>query len=125
VVPFFNPVRSRVVPAGTATEDKTMVEQEVFDLIAEAAPLAPEKVQVEARSSRVDVAITSSSGTVSGIAWTAAALSRPTRASFKLEIMLEGSVFDREPDGFDELSDKGEIGVLLYSCIYFEKNESN
>lgn len=57
VVPCFSPVRSRVVPAGTATEDRTMVEQEVLDFATAAAPVEPEKVQEEARSSSADVAI--------------------------------------------------------------------
>lgn len=57
VVPLFSPVRSRVVPAGTATEDKTIVEQEVLDLMADAAPLEPEKVQVEDRRSSADAAV--------------------------------------------------------------------
>jgi hypothetical protein len=118
VVPFFNPVRSRVVPAGTATEDKTIVEQEVLELIAEAAPLEPEKVQVEARSSRVDVAMTSSSGTVSGIAWTAATPSKPTRASLRLGTISKVSIHKVERDvrGF---SDDHEIGVWFYTHVTF------
>ena len=48
LVPLFSPVRSRVVPAGTATEDKVMVVHEALDLIAEAAPVEPEKVHVAA-----------------------------------------------------------------------------
>lgn len=51
------PVRSSVVPEGTATLDKTIVAQLAFDLLAEAAPLAPENVQ-EARLSRVAAAVT-------------------------------------------------------------------
>ena len=60
-VPLVNPVKSRVVPEGTATLDKTMVAQLAFDLLAEAAPLAPENVQ-EARLSRVAAAVTAGAG---------------------------------------------------------------
>lgn len=39
-------VKSRVVPEGTATSERTMVAQEDLDLLANAAPLLPENVQV-------------------------------------------------------------------------------
>ena len=55
-VPVVRPVKSSVVPDGTATLDRTIVAQEAFDLLAEAAPFEPEKVQV-ARFSRLGAAI--------------------------------------------------------------------
>lgn len=48
VVPLSRPVKSRVTPEGTATAERMMVEQEVFDLLANEAPLEPEKVHVVA-----------------------------------------------------------------------------
>ena len=45
-MPEVSLVKSRVVPEGTATFERTMVAQEALDLLAEAAPLLPEKVQV-------------------------------------------------------------------------------
>jgi hypothetical protein len=44
-VPELSPVKSRVVPEGTATLERTIVAQEVLDLLASAAPDDPEKVQ--------------------------------------------------------------------------------
>lgn len=46
-------VKSRVVPEGTATLDRTMVAQEALDLLAEAAPPEPEKVHVALEEERV------------------------------------------------------------------------
>ena len=48
VVPELRPVRSKVLPDGTARADKMIVLQEVLDLLAEEAPPDPEKVQVVA-----------------------------------------------------------------------------
>lgn len=45
-MPKVSPVRSRVVPEGTATLLRTMVAHEVLDLLAAEAPEDPEKVQV-------------------------------------------------------------------------------
>lgn len=56
-VPLVRSVRSSVTPEGTATLDKTMVEQDVLDLLAEDAPLEPEKVQVVALLSRSGAAV--------------------------------------------------------------------
>ena len=36
------------MPEGTATAERTMVEQDFWDLLAEDAPFAPEKVQLVA-----------------------------------------------------------------------------
>lgn len=56
-------VKSRVVPDGTATEDSTMVEHELFDLLASDAPLDPENVQVVARLSSEAAGVTCGSAT--------------------------------------------------------------
>lgn len=45
------------MPEGTASADKTMVAQEALDLLAEAAPDEPEKVQVVARLARSGAAV--------------------------------------------------------------------
>lgn len=82
LVPDFSPVRSRVVPAGTATLLRVMVEQEALFLMAWAAPVEPEKVQ-EARGTRAFA-----SG-ATGAALTAAALSRPNRPSLIAEPMMK------------------------------------
>ena len=44
-MPDVSPVKSRVVPEGTATFERTIVAHEVLDLLAAAAPDDPEKVQ--------------------------------------------------------------------------------
>lgn len=62
VVPLVRPVRSNVVPDGTAKADKMIVEQEVFDLLAEEAPPEPEKVQVVARLARSGAAVGAGAG---------------------------------------------------------------
>jgi hypothetical protein len=49
VVSSAKPERSKVVPDGTATSERTMVAHADCDLEASAAPLEPEKVQLEAR----------------------------------------------------------------------------
>jgi hypothetical protein len=85
VVPSARSLRSSVVPAGTATFDKTIVEQVFCAAIAEAAPVAPEKVQL-ARFSRVlDGAIT---GSATGEAITSAAEARSTREPISFNIMM-------------------------------------
>ncbi len=45
-MPEVSPVRSSVVPDGTATLLRTMVAHEFLDLLAAEAPEDPEKVQV-------------------------------------------------------------------------------
>jgi len=62
VVPEFKPVKSRVVPEGTASADRMIVEQEVLDLLAEDAPPEPEKVQVVALLLRSGAAVGSGAG---------------------------------------------------------------
>lgn len=64
----FNPVKSRVVPEGTATLERTIVAQEVLDLLAEAAPFEPEKVQLAARSSMLAALVTRGAGAATGLA---------------------------------------------------------
>lgn len=85
VVPVFSPVRSRVVPAGTSTLLRVMVEQEVLLLMASAAPVLPEKVQ-EAREVRREVPRT---GSAAGAALTAVAPSRAIKPSLRLEAMIK------------------------------------
>ncbi len=65
LVPFFRPVRSRVTPDGTASADSTIVEHEVFDLLADKYPPDPEKVQVVALLSRSGAAVGAGAGTAS------------------------------------------------------------
>ena len=50
-MPVLSFVRSRVFPAGTASDDRVMVGHELFAELTWVAPLAPEKVQEAARSS--------------------------------------------------------------------------
>ena len=87
VVPELRSVRSRVVPAGTATLCRVMVEQDFLFFMAFAAPLEPEKVQ-EARGARREELRTSASGAMEGAAFTVAAPSRPMRQIFRLETMI-------------------------------------
>lgn len=56
--------RSRVTPDGTAMLDRTMVEHDFWEALAEAAPLEPEKVQLVARFTR----LTSGAGVTAGAA---------------------------------------------------------
>lgn len=56
-------LRSRVVPDGTATLESTIVEQAVCDLLAEAAPLEPEKVHVVARLAKLGACVMAGSAT--------------------------------------------------------------
>ena len=91
VVPELSPVRSRVVPAGTATLFRVMVEQDFLLLMAFAAPLEPEKVR-EARGARREELRISASGAIAGAAFTAAAPRRPMRQSFRLEFMINKTV---------------------------------
>ena len=54
--------KSRVVPAGTTTLFKMMVEQAACELIAAAAPVVPEKVQLVARLSTWGAGIVAEAG---------------------------------------------------------------
>lgn len=65
VVPSLRPVKSKVVPEGTARAERMMVEHEVFDLLAEDAPPDPENVQVVARLARSGAAVGSGTGEAS------------------------------------------------------------
>jgi hypothetical protein len=56
-VPELRPVRSRVTPEGTATDDMMIVEHEILDLLADDAPPDPEKVHVVALFSRFGAAV--------------------------------------------------------------------
>lgn len=68
-MPEFNPVRSSVVPDGTGTLLRTIVEQDFLDLEAEAALL---KVQVVARFARSGAEV--GAGAAAGAAETRAVL---------------------------------------------------
>jgi Fe-S cluster assembly iron-binding protein IscA len=63
VVPSFKSLRSSVTPEGTATFESTMVAHDFCDLLADDAPLEPEKVQVVARSSSLGAWVTVGGGT--------------------------------------------------------------
>lgn len=82
VVPSFSFVRSRVVPDGTATLLSTIVEQEVFDLLADAALV---NVQLAARSSSLAAVV----GVGAGAADTRAPAPR-RKADRRAEIILTG-----------------------------------
>jgi hypothetical protein len=87
VVPSFRPVKSNVVPEGTATADSTMVEQAVLDLLADEAPLDPEKVQLVALSANCGAAVTWALAG-SGSACTAAAPKSPKMQNLVLATMM-------------------------------------
>jgi hypothetical protein len=84
-VPVVSLVRSRVVPAGTATLFRTMVAQAALDLTAEAALV---KVQVVARSA------SSARGVGAGAA--GAALAREIVAAKRLRMVLIWTIFAQE-----------------------------
>ena len=52
-MPDVSPVKSSVVPEGTATFERTMVAHEALDLLAAEAPDDPEKVQDALRNHQV------------------------------------------------------------------------
>jgi hypothetical protein len=76
--------RSRVVPEGTVMPDKTMVEHDFCDLLAEAAPLEPVKVQLVARftSNGLGAGVIAGRATATGDATAAQA----TKATNKVEV---------------------------------------
>jgi hypothetical protein len=78
-VPDLRPVKSSVVPDGTATLDRTMVEHEVLDLLAEAAPLEPENVHEAARFSSVAGAVTAGAGAANATEEKTASPARPMK----------------------------------------------
>ena len=61
-MPSLRLVRSRVLPAGTATFERTIVAQNFLLAEAADAPLEPEKVQVVARLKRSTAAVGSGAG---------------------------------------------------------------
>lgn len=69
-------LRSRVVPDGTATSDRMMVEQEACDLLAEAAPEEPEKVQEVARFAKLGASVMAGSATGEAMTPTAKAATK-------------------------------------------------
>lgn len=64
-VPEFKPVRSSVVPEGTATLLRTIVAQEVLDLLASEAPVEPENVH-EALLAKSGAAVGSGAAVAAG-----------------------------------------------------------
>jgi hypothetical protein len=75
--------RSKVVPDGTATLDRIMVEHDACDLLADDAPLEPEKVQVVALFARAGSggAVTTGLATATGWATGEANADAPKAAS--------------------------------------------
>jgi hypothetical protein len=61
-------LRSRVVPDGTATSDRMIVEQDFCDALAEAAPEEPEKVQDVALLAKLGASVMEGSATGEAIA---------------------------------------------------------
>jgi len=86
-VPLLRSVKSSVTPDGTATSERTIVEQDVFDLLAEEAPLSPENVQVVERLSRLAAGVTI--GAATGLAITAALKAPMATAS----VVERGAIF--------------------------------
>lgn len=78
MVPVVNLVKSRVVPDGTTREESTMVAQEALDLLAEAAPPDPEKVQ-EALLARSGAAV--GAGAAAGAAATQATVAKRLKSA--------------------------------------------
>lgn len=73
--------RSNVTPDGTATAESTMVEQDFWEALAEAAPLAPEKVQLVALLTRP-----ASGGGVGAGAATGEAIAEAAKAASKVKV---------------------------------------
>ncbi len=85
-------VKSSVVPDGTARADRTMVAQEVLDTLAEAAPLAPLKVQLSARLATAFLMLGLGVTAGDGAATTATA---PSRAAWRKETMAKQKTYGR------------------------------
>lgn len=90
-VPELRPVKSSVVPDGTATFDKMMVEHEVLDLLAEAAPLEPENVHEAARFSSVAGAVTAGAGAANATEEKTASPARPMKERMVMRMKMSGS----------------------------------
>lgn len=105
MVPELRPVKSSVVPDGTATFDKTMVEHEVLDLLAEAAPFEPENVQEVARFSSLAGAVTAGAGAASTTDEKKASPARPIKERMITERKYTKRVkrrWEEEKNDFDE-----------------------
>ena len=85
-MPSLRLVRSRVLPAGTATFERTIVAQDFLLAEAADAPLEPEKVQVVARLERSAAAV----GSGAGAADARLATSARTREEQRKRISNEG-----------------------------------
>jgi hypothetical protein len=79
------------VPDGTATLDRIIVEQEDCDLLAEAAPEEPEKVQEVALFAKLGASVMAGSAT--GEAMTPTAKAATKREPKSLDIASEGLSF--------------------------------
>jgi hypothetical protein len=76
--------RSKVVPDGTATLERIMVEHDACDLLADDAPLEPEKVQVVALFA---IAAGSGGGVMAGAGWaTGEANTNPPNAASRVQV---------------------------------------
>lgn len=91
-------LRSKVVPDGTATLDKIIVEQEDCDLLAEAAPEEPEKVQEVALFAKLGASVMAGSATGEAMTPTAKAATK------------------REPKSLDIAS----IGLSFLGCCFVD-----
>ena len=77
--------RSKVVPDGTATLDRIMVEHDACDLLADDAPFEPEKVQVVALFARA--AAGSGGGVMAGAGWaTGEAITNAPKAASRVQV---------------------------------------
>jgi hypothetical protein len=79
-----------VVPDGTVIPDKTIVAHDFCDLLAEAAPLAPLKVQLVALLARAasGAGVIAGPATATGVAMTAEAAKAARRAEVKETMSL-------------------------------------
>lgn len=66
VVSSSRSLRSRVVPEGTATSERMIVEQDFCDLLALDAPLDPEKVQLVALLARLGASVIAGAASATG-----------------------------------------------------------
>lgn len=87
-------LRSKVVPDGTATFDRMIVEQDACDLLAEAAPVEPEKVQEVARLAKLGASVMAgAAGSAAGEAMEPTAKAATKREPKSLDIAGGGLSF--------------------------------
>ena len=102
------PVKSKVVPDGTATAEIMIVEQEVLDLLAEEAPPDPENVQVVARLLISGAAV--GSGNAAAIAMAAPPITRARERRTMAVLFLAGTM------SAWEMSEKKPAKGKAYLC---------